>query len=300
MGLFANLRYIARHPLNRNHPIGAIGRFARWQLASRLVEGKVAVPFVGQTRLLMSRGMHGATGNFYCGLHEFDDMAMLLHFLRAEDLFFDVGANIGSYTILAAGVIGARSVCFEPAPKTFRSLLDNLRLNGLEQNVTAYQEAVGGESGNLRFAVDQESDSISHVACYGETANVVDVAIRTLDTATAQHGPPCVIKIDVEGFEFEVIRGSASTLGSPKLRVLIMELIGSGARYGYDEAAMRRKLLDDYGFHLCRYEPMTRQLHFEQPRDAETTPNTLLVRDPDFVRDRIRTAPKITIRGVTF
>jgi hypothetical protein len=42
------------------------------------------------------------SGNIYAGLHEFGDMAFVLHFLRAGDLFADVGANIGSYTVLAS------------------------------------------------------------------------------------------------------------------------------------------------------------------------------------------------------
>src|SRR5947207_3361417 len=108
MGLYANLRYITRHPLNRKHPARAVGRFVRWQIGSRLIGGKAAVPFVGPTRLLISRGMHGATGNYYCGLHEFEDMALVLHALRPGDLFFDVGANVGSYTVLAGGAAGAR------------------------------------------------------------------------------------------------------------------------------------------------------------------------------------------------
>ena len=48
--------------------------------------------------------MTGATGNIYCGLYEFLDMAFLLHFLRNGDLFGDIGSNIGSYTVLATGL----------------------------------------------------------------------------------------------------------------------------------------------------------------------------------------------------
>jgi len=43
-----------------------------------------------------------------------NDMGFLLHFLRKDDLFLDVGANIGSYTVLAGGAVGAKSISFEP------------------------------------------------------------------------------------------------------------------------------------------------------------------------------------------
>ena len=58
--------------------------------------------------------MYGATGNIYCGLHDFEEMSFLMHFLRAGDVFADVGVNVGAYSMLAASV-GARAIAFEPA-----------------------------------------------------------------------------------------------------------------------------------------------------------------------------------------
>ena len=51
--------------------------------------------------------MIGATGNLFCGLHEIEDMGFVLHFLRSDDIFLDVGVNVGTYTVLAAGVAGS-------------------------------------------------------------------------------------------------------------------------------------------------------------------------------------------------
>src|SRR5262245_9501890 len=117
MGLYRTLSYMAKHPLNRGRPVRALARFVRWQVGSRLLGTKVAVPFVGDTRLLVSRGMHGATGNIYCGLHEFEDMSLVFHMLKPGELFFDIGANVGTFSVLASGVACARSICFEPAPE---------------------------------------------------------------------------------------------------------------------------------------------------------------------------------------
>jgi hypothetical protein len=90
--------------------------------------------FANDTRLLVCRGMVGATGNLYVGLQEFEEMAFMLHQLRPDDVFVDVGANVGAYTLLA-GTAGARCVAFEPVPATFRALRDNVRLNGLQTRV---------------------------------------------------------------------------------------------------------------------------------------------------------------------
>ena len=108
-------RFAWNHPLNQGERRTAINRVIRWQLASRMMPGPIALPFVIGTQLFATRGMTGATGNWYCGLHEYEDMSFVLNALRPGDLFVDVGANIGSYSILAGGG-GARVIAIEPIP----------------------------------------------------------------------------------------------------------------------------------------------------------------------------------------
>jgi hypothetical protein len=97
MSLAHTLRFIASHPLNRGRRLQSLIRFAKWQLGSRLVPGTVAYEWIHGARFSVKRGKAGLTGNIYTDLHEFPDMAFLLHVLRADDLFVDVGANVGSY-----------------------------------------------------------------------------------------------------------------------------------------------------------------------------------------------------------
>src|SRR5947207_9346885 len=91
--LLRTLKFIWNHPISSGNRRAAIVRYARWQIGTRLLGAPVLMPFVESTQLLCERSMTGATGNLYCGLHEFGDMGFLLHFLRREDLFVDVGAN---------------------------------------------------------------------------------------------------------------------------------------------------------------------------------------------------------------
>lgn len=102
MGFLDTVSFIVRHPFCRNRPLSSLAHFAKWQIGSRLVPGPVAVEFVNGAKLLAEPGMTGATGNVYVGLHEFEDMAFVLHFLRPDDLFVDVGANIGPTLCLPA------------------------------------------------------------------------------------------------------------------------------------------------------------------------------------------------------
>lgn len=239
--------------------------------------------------------MTGATGNLYCGLHEFEDMAFVLHFLREEDLFVDVGANIGSYTVLAAGAVGARTISIEPIEATFSSLLDNVRINGLDDRVRAMNLGVGGESGTLRFT--QASDTTNHVVSSADSeGDTIDVRIESLDRVLAGESPR-LIKVDVEGFETEVIAGAEQTFANPMLIAVLMELNGSGNRYGFDEDKLHHKVLE-YGFESYSYVPLERRLVSLNGK-KNLSGNTLYIRDIGVAEKRLEDASRYSVLGMT-
>lgn len=288
MAILNTLRFILNHPLNANRKTASIMRFARWQLSSRLVGAPVAKHFVDRTRLLISPGMTGATQNIYCGLHEFEDMAFVLHALRGTDGFVDVGANIGSYTILAGGAVGARCIAVEPIPETFRHLRDNINLNGLGDRVDALNIGIGKARGVLRFT--SSLDSVNHALAeleYG--GNSIEVEIERLDDVLSNFEPR-IIKIDVEGFETNVIAGAHKVLFRESLLAVIMELNGSGERYGFDEDLLHRRMLE-YGFRPFSYLPFERRLVVLDGKNVHSG-NTLYIRNEEEVSSRLRNARK--------
>ncbi len=95
MNPFKTLQFILAHPFNRGRPLQAIAGYFAWQILSRLRD-EVTVDWVGGNKLIVRRGMTGATGNIYCGLHEFRDMSFVLHALRPGDVFVDVGQISGA------------------------------------------------------------------------------------------------------------------------------------------------------------------------------------------------------------
>jgi FkbM family methyltransferase len=293
MSLLNTYHFIISHPLTRDHKIAAMARWLRWQFGSRVLGWPVVVPFVGETRLLAKPGMTGATGNIYCGLHEFEDMAFVLHFLRSGDLFVDIGANIGSYTILASAA-NANVVSFEPVPSTFEAMLDNVHLNRLEKGVDARNQAVGRNTGELEMIADQDTTNQALVAGGHYAGKSIRVPVVTLDTAL-QGATPKLIKIDVEGFETEVLAGAKETLENPALRAVIMELNGSGARYGFDEDSLHRHM-QAVGFRPCRYDPVTRRV-IDLGGARSDTGNTLYLRDPDTIQAVVSGAPTYRVLG---
>src|SRR5206468_2274046 len=99
--------------------------------------------------LCISAGMHGSTMNVYVGLDECRAMAFTLHVLRPGDLFVDVGANVGAYSVLASGAVGSRTIAFEPGPAAFRSLRRNIRVNDLSGLADCRQVALSDHPGEI-------------------------------------------------------------------------------------------------------------------------------------------------------
>src|SRR5436190_4254041 len=74
-------RFFRRHPIGQAQPFATWRRWCWWQLKTRTLRGPFTVPWINNSKLIVERGMTGATGNVYCGLHEFADMALVIHYL---------------------------------------------------------------------------------------------------------------------------------------------------------------------------------------------------------------------------
>lgn len=293
MRLYKILHFIFNHPLAKKNIIKSLTMFLKWQIGYRINPYPVLFPFVENTKLLVSKNMTGATGNIYTGLHEFNDMAFLLHFLQEQDGFIDIGANIGSYTILASGVCKANSICFEPIPNTFRNLQNNIFLNQLDSITKAHNIGLGNKKGMLKFSADL--DTVNHVLSSSEDG--IDVVVDTLDNVVSKEFEPKLIKIDVEGFELPVLQGASNILKNISLKAIIIELNGSCGRYGFDENDID-KILKEHHFLPFEYYPFERKL--QKLEKFKTNNNTLYIRDLDFVKNRILNSKKIKIFDTIF
>lgn len=283
MSLGAFLRYAASHPVARRTPVRTSMRIASWQLRSRLGQGPFVEPWIDDIRLSVSRGMLGATGNLYYGLHEFVDMAFVLHLLRAGDLFFDIGANIGSYTLLAAGHCGASCWSFEPAAETRPLLVENIRLNRMEDRVRVFDCALGAQDGEISFSAGEDAGNRVVAADY--SGAVQTVAVRRLDGLIGD-ARPVMMKIDVEGHEAEVFSAAEETLGRDSLLAIEIETITPEVE----------ALLSRHGFVRRWYDPFRRALVEQSP--GLKANNQLYVRQVEKIAERLRSAGPVNVAGV--
>lgn len=159
--------------------------------------------------------------------------------LMPGDVFVDLGAYVGGYTLLASSLVGPQGkvIAFEPDPAARRLLERNIAANGAS-NVTVVPFAVGSEGGTVRFVAS--GDSVGRI----DPAGDVEVRQVSLDDYCREHDlKPTVMKVDVEGGEAAALAGSAVAAG---LRELVLEVHEPQLRErGVDVAAF----LDGLGEH---------------------------------------------------
>ena len=270
-------RVFATPPLSKDAPLQAWLRFASWQLKCRL-SNEVIVPWIEGQQLSVRRGMTGATGNIYVGLHEFADMMLPLHFLREGDLFLDIGANVGTYSVLASGVCKAKTWAFEPDATTLRNLRRNIEINGLESLVQVFPMALGETEQEIWFSTGY--DTMNKVSDEFD-ASSIQVTQKPLDDLIGSE-QPVMIKMDVEGHEESVLRGAPRLLASPGLQLIELETVTS----------MSKNILVKNGFGLATYNPVNRRLDADGKASSS---NAVYVKDWDFVRSRLETARPIRV-----
>ncbi|HEY9839530.1 MAG: FkbM family methyltransferase [Candidatus Sericytochromatia bacterium] len=289
------LREITTHPLTRHAPLAALRRYGLFHLSQRLFPYPIVYPWIGPLQLLARKGWAGVVGNLYTGLYDFEDMGFLLHGLRPDDLFVDIGANAGVYSLLAAGLCQSRVLAIEPLPETFAQLQTQIRLNRLEALIDARQLGLSNQTGQLYFSTGL--GTMNHVVskpAAGEA--VIEVPVCRLDQLLQT--PVRMLKIDTEGFELPVLQGADACLSRPELQAIIIELNGSGQHYGYSDQAIDT-LLRGYGFAPFRYLPFERRLEpLEHWRSDQH--NTLYLRKSDTLLAELAQAPRLQVLGQSF
>jgi FkbM family methyltransferase len=153
------------------------------------------------------------------GVHEPAVTRYLIEHVRlhAGEIALDVGANLGWYSILLSRLSepGARIFAFEPDPETYRLLLRNLQANGAA--VEACNFALGESAGTAQLHRYKRSNNGRHTLLSGNASGgIVRVPVHPLSTFWERAGlgarPIRLMKVDVEGFEYFVLRGAGELL----------------------------------------------------------------------------------------
>jgi FkbM family methyltransferase len=193
-----NAGYYARTLLHRLMP----GRYRHGQRLTQVGRLRFHLDYA----IAMHHEIHRA------GLYEPETTAVLARALRAGDVFYDVGANFGWYTVnMLARVSGlARVVAFEPLAQTFALLTRNVAANGFTGRAVLHHAAVSDSAGTTTIRQFPRLDDM-HASLYivDDQYTEETVPLITLDSVAEAHAMnPAVIKCDVEGHELRVLAGA--------------------------------------------------------------------------------------------
>lgn len=151
--------------------------------------------------------------------------------LSDGDVFYDIGANIGAYSLVASklGKLNSRIISFEPAFMNYPQLVKNLVLNKCE-NVSAYQLALSDKNSVIEFGyrgltagLGLHTVGVRNSEEIAYTQNVLSVKMDALESLWGIP-KPTLIKLDVDGPELEVLLGAKECLSSSKLKSILVEL----------------------------------------------------------------------------
>ncbi len=152
-----------------------------------------------------------------------EDVAAFRTFMKPGSVVFDVGANIGQYSLLASKLVGegGQVYAFEPSPDVLNKLQENIKLNSAE-NIEVVAKAVTAKSGRMQFytASEQGNQGVGSLLpaeayrAHTRSADSIDVEALTLDDFCEDRGIERVdfLKIDVEGFDLEVLKGAGKLM----------------------------------------------------------------------------------------
>jgi FkbM family methyltransferase len=278
----------APHPLVRGRLLQTIALTYFWQIWRRTVRRAVVVT-LPEGSLLFCPAWSRMAGNYVTvGFDEYRESLFVLDFLKPGDLFVDVGANIGFYSIVAAKH-GARSIAYEPIQRARDAIAESAKLNGLSQSVLISPKALSDTRGTSYFTSGNDNTN----SLTGTADGAIAVDVSTLDDEL--DAAPALIKIDAEGFDLTVLRGGAGRVLPDDKPAIVVELEGGGL-------AIREWLLA-HDYELFNYDPESKTL---QPFVARIAPNGTPYHEyavgvhrerVDDARARLAASPKRVLRA---
>jgi FkbM family methyltransferase len=193
------------------------------------------------------------TYNEFTDLWKIDErpvLADLLGELRPDDVFYDIGANIGLYACLASQVTDSPVIAFEPHPDNAERLRQNMQHN--RADISLFEHALVDENGEAELSITLEKiGSAGHsLVTTANTHETITISKRHGDEFIAdnQLPTPTAIKIDVEGTEGAVLNGLSTTLDQPSCRLVYCEVHGDRLEANGHSVAGIRSQLEGHGF----------------------------------------------------
>ena len=270
------------HPLVKN-PFIALVKYCYLNSIIRLYRKPIKIKWLNNLRYYLTLGDSSIIGNYYFFIDDYEESIFLIHYLTDKDLFIDVGSNHGHYTMIASGICNSKSYSIEPVKKTYSRLKMNIELNKLD-NVFPYNLGISDSNGELY--ISNNKGAMNRIIHNISDNNYELIQVTTLDKLLISEKNISLIKIDVEGYEKQVLKGCKETLKNPNLNVIIIELNESNQQFDYDENETI-SILKKNGFLPYKYKYPDNRLVSLEKKNFDSH-NTIFIRDINLAENKIK------------
>lgn len=254
------IHFVWTHPANDGARARAMLRLLRFQARSRMLHKPTLAELGDRSHIWAYPHRNAASKVLYANPPDHPELLVWKRELRPADLFIDVGANIGTYSIWAAE-IGANIIALEPAEDTFDLLSENVELNGYSAQLI--RAAAGASCGIARFTNGR--DCVNRLDSDGD----VETPVVTIDSILTDRYA-AGMKVDVEGFELEVLHGCEKALAEHRIGLIQLEWNAVTLKNRGTDRRSVAALLAAHGYGLYR---------------PDLTGTLLTVHDPGFGAD---------------
>jgi FkbM family methyltransferase len=249
------LRFVKHHPVYREAPARFALR-ALWYLSRERLLGGDRIAFTACDGLRFESPRHNYSSfvTAIFGQRDLNIVRFWRRFLTPGSIFFDIGANIGLYTVPASRHVGpqGRVFGFEAHPQIYRYLSRNVVRN-CDANVVIENLAVGENNGEISISFQTSNPGETHVATRTEAGERVPVI--ALDEYCVSHHVHRIdyMKLDVEGYETKVLRGAAKIVAASD-SILIQTEYEPRHLQRYGQPTELPELLRSWGFRPHRVD----------------------------------------------
>jgi len=265
----------------------ALFRMLRWQVDKWLRKKKECIyTFWNNRKVICFADSQTSMWAVYYYVMDWNEFNFIKFYLKEADCAFDVGANVGMYTLWISRFIkNGKIVCFEPDPTNYNRCRRQIEINKLDI-ITLERAALGANKGEMRFS--QGKDEQNHlIQCEKDKESDITVSVMKLDDYCCQNEIKEIdyLKLDVEGAELLVLRGALEFLSQKRIKVIQFELTNRIEQFGFRKNDLI-EFIETLNYTICLYN-IEKNLLYPVVSDSDYRQNMFAVSEVELVNTRL-------------
>lgn len=290
VSLFVHLKNgtLLKHLSNRKQ----VAKHKEWERFEQNSSKFMDMPTFGGVKLRLYKDF-GSSRKVFAYDAEKEEVSLVYNYLQEGDVFIDIGAHIGYFTVTSAAKVGESGQvhAFEPTPRTYEKLTENVEINAFG-NVKCNNIGLSDEPGTLVLNTHPENEAYNSIGKI-DKEGVVSVQIETvtLDDYAERLGlvgKIAFIKIDVEGWETFVFKGATKVLSAEEAPVMMLEFSYANQEAAGSSCRELANLLTQFGYAFYLYDSQKQKLEkFTLTDDYRSSYNLFAIKDLQKVQHRI-------------